>query len=130
MPSPGWKLTVADVFSCSGGVPALASPKESAIEKHVACAAAISSSGLVRPDSSGSERDAQVTSSPEKAPLPVESIRPDPSISPVPRHLSMPVDRNRSSSFRDWAADSIEAEEAGPAAEDLGLPAVPSARSS
>src|SRR5262245_38402103 len=82
MPSPGWKLTVAEVFSCSGGVPSLARPNDSAIEKQVACAAAISSSGLVLPDSSGSEREAQVTSRPPSAPLPVESIRPDPSIRP------------------------------------------------
>src|SRR5262245_47472851 len=87
MPSPGWKLTVAEVWSSSGGVPSLARPNESAIEKHVACAAAISSSGLVRPLSSGSERDAQVTSRPPNAPLPVESIRPEPSIRP-PFHVT------------------------------------------
>ena len=49
MPSPGWKVTSAVVSSVSGGVPALASPLESAIEKHDECAAAISSSGLVLP---------------------------------------------------------------------------------
>ena len=47
IPSPGWNVTVADVRSSSGGVPALARPAESAIEKQAACAAAISSSGLV-----------------------------------------------------------------------------------
>ena len=49
MPVPGTNVTVADVESRSGGVPAFASPEESAIEKQEACAAAISSSGLVFP---------------------------------------------------------------------------------
>src|SRR5256885_12720170 len=44
----------------------LASPLESAIEKHAACAAAISSSGLVNPFGS-SERAAQLTSRPPNA---------------------------------------------------------------
>ena len=62
IPSPGWKVTVAEVSSCSGGVPAFASPAESAIEKHEACAAAISSSGLVLPPAAtSSERAAQLT---------------------------------------------------------------------
>src|SRR3954470_5652838 len=61
MPSPGWNVTSADVVSFSGGVPALASPFERAIEKHDEWAAAMSSSGLVRPFGS-SARDAQVTS--------------------------------------------------------------------
>ena len=49
MPVPGWKSTSAEVRSCVGGVPAWASPCESAIEKHVEWAAAMSSSGLVTP---------------------------------------------------------------------------------
>ena len=61
MPSPGWNVTSAVVCSDVGGVPALANPPESAIEKHEECAAAISSSGEVRPFGS-SARDAQVTS--------------------------------------------------------------------
>ena len=52
IPSPGWNVTVADVFSSSGGLPPFASPLASAIEKHDACAAAISSSGLVLPPDS------------------------------------------------------------------------------
>ena len=47
-PPPGWKVTVALVFSCLVA-PASASPCERAIETHAAWAAAISSSGLVRP---------------------------------------------------------------------------------
>ena len=62
IPSPGWNVTVADVSSFSGGLPPFASPAESAIEKHEAHAAAISSSGLVLPFGS-SERDAHETSS-------------------------------------------------------------------
>lgn len=34
MPSPGWKVTSARVSSDCGGVPALASPADRAIEKH------------------------------------------------------------------------------------------------
>ena len=41
IPAPGWKVTVADVLSSSAGVPASASPCESAIAKRPACAAAI-----------------------------------------------------------------------------------------
>src|SRR5690606_21236105 len=44
MPSPGWKVTCAVVSSASGGLPALARPFDSAIEKHDECAAAMSSS--------------------------------------------------------------------------------------
>ena len=36
MPSPGWKVTVAPVFSSSGGVPSPANAWESAIEKQAA----------------------------------------------------------------------------------------------
>ena len=49
MPLPGWKVTSAVVSMLVGGVPAPASPWDSAIEKQVECAAAISSSGLVLP---------------------------------------------------------------------------------
>ena len=79
MPSPGWNVTVAPVFSSSGGVPPPASAWERAIEKQAACAAASSSSGEVRPAGS-SAREAQVTSSGPKAPLPTLSILPPPSI--------------------------------------------------
>src|SRR5439155_10254757 len=55
-----------------------ASPFASAIERQVACAAAISSSGLVLPPASSSKRDAKVTSSPRIAPLLSRSNRPEP----------------------------------------------------
>ena len=80
MPVPGTNVTRATVDSDSGGVPACASPCASAIEKHVACAAAISSSGLVRPLDSSSARDAHVTASGPNAPLPTLSIVPLPPI--------------------------------------------------
>src|SRR5256885_7861272 len=64
----------------------LASPLESAIEKHAACAAAISSSGLVNPFGS-SERAAQLTSRPPNAPLVTEATRPLPLIR-SPRHVT------------------------------------------
>src|SRR5689334_21337600 len=79
MPSPGWKVTVADVFSSSAGWPACASPFESAIEKQAASAAAINSSGLVF-DWASSERARQSTSRPPSAPLVTESMRPLPLI--------------------------------------------------
>ena len=59
MPVPGWKVTSALVSIVVGGVPAWASAWERAIEKQVECAAAMSSSGLVRPFGS-SAREAQV----------------------------------------------------------------------
>src|SRR5436190_23298736 len=90
IPVPGTKVDVACTLSRSGGVPAWASPCESAIEKQEACAAAISSSGLVRPSSSGSERDAQVMSAPVSAPLPVNSILPVP-LSRFPLHETFAV---------------------------------------
>jgi REP element-mobilizing transposase RayT len=80
IPVPGTKVTTAEVRSRSGGVPAFASPRESAIEKHEACAAAISSSGLVFPPDVSSDRAAQLTSSGPKAPEPTSSIVPDPLI--------------------------------------------------
>src|SRR5919198_6739197 len=79
IPSPGWNVTVADVFSSSAGCPACASPFESAIERQLACAAAISSSGLVFEPAS-SERARQSTSRPPIAPLETESMRPLPLI--------------------------------------------------
>src|SRR5919108_2826273 len=79
MPSPGWKVTVADVLSSSGAWPDCASSCESAIERQVACAAAISSSGLVIPPGS-SERAGQLTSKPPTAPLVTVSMRPVPLI--------------------------------------------------
>src|SRR5690606_2279985 len=64
-------------WSCCGGLPPLASVLESAIEKQLACAAAISSSGLVLP-AVRSVREAQVTSCSPGAPLPVVKVpRPD-----------------------------------------------------
>jgi REP element-mobilizing transposase RayT len=80
IPVPGTNVTVADVLSRSGGEPALASPSESAIEKHEACAAAISSSGLVLPPDASSDLAAQVTSSGPKALEPTSSIVPEPLI--------------------------------------------------
>jgi REP element-mobilizing transposase RayT len=80
IPVPGTKVTAAEVRSCSGGLPAFASPPESAIEKQEACAAAISSSGLVFPPDASSERAGQLTSSCPKAPEPTSSIVPDPLI--------------------------------------------------
>src|SRR5437667_11557558 len=68
IPSPGWNVTVAEVSSRFGGLPALASVFERAIAKHEAQAAAISSSGLVLPFGS-SARDVQETSSGPNAPL-------------------------------------------------------------
>src|ERR1700691_195310 len=59
IPTPGWKSTSTDVLSEIAGLPVLARPFESAIEKHDACAAAISSSGLV-PPSGDSALDTQV----------------------------------------------------------------------
>src|SRR4029079_8788809 len=49
IPVPGTNVTVDDVLNCSGGLPAFASMFESCIAKQEACAAAISSSGLVLP---------------------------------------------------------------------------------
>lgn len=49
MPVPGVKSTSAVASSRVGGVPAWVSPRASAMEKQVACAAAMSSSGLVTP---------------------------------------------------------------------------------
>ena len=80
IPVPGTKVTTADVSSRSGGFPALASPCASAIEKQDACAAAISSSGLVFPPGDSSDRAAQLTSSGPNAPEPTSSIVPDPLI--------------------------------------------------
>ena len=89
IPSPGTKVTVAVVSSCSAGVPPFASPSESAIEKHAEWAAAMSSSGLVFPFGS-SAREAQLTSSGPKAPLPASWIVPEPSIN-VPRQVVLIV---------------------------------------
>src|SRR5918994_1184662 len=72
-------LTIAEVFSSSGMCTSWASPFENAIEKQAACAAAISSSGLVLPPGS-SVRAGQLTSSPPNAPLVTESMRPLPLI--------------------------------------------------
>src|SRR6202167_194644 len=49
IPVPGTKSTSTEVLSEIAGLPVVARPFESAIEKHDACAAAISSSGLVLP---------------------------------------------------------------------------------
>ena len=59
---------MADTSRLSGGLPPSDSSCESAMEKHEACAAAMSSSGLVLP-SERSVRDAQVTGSRRVAPL-------------------------------------------------------------
>ena len=62
-----------------GGWPSFESPDDSAIEKHAACAAAISSSGLVLPPASSVERAFQLTVCPPMTPLVDESIVPEPS---------------------------------------------------
>ena len=62
------RVTVACTCRLSGGLPPSVSPCARAIEKHDACAAAISSSGLVLP-SERSVRDAQVTGRSPVAPL-------------------------------------------------------------
>jgi REP element-mobilizing transposase RayT len=80
IPVPGTNVTVADVSSRSAGVPAWARPCANAIEKQDACAAAISSSGLVFPPDVSSVRAAQLTSSGPNAPEPTSSIVPDPPI--------------------------------------------------
>lgn len=49
IPVPGTKSTSTEVRNSVAGVPAFASPLESAIEKQDACAAPRSSSGLVCP---------------------------------------------------------------------------------
>src|SRR5205085_12095136 len=82
-------VTVADVFGSSAGWPACASPLDSAIEKQLASAAAISSSGLVF-DCPSSERARQSTSSPPIAPLVTESTRPLPLIR-SPRQVTSAV---------------------------------------
>ncbi len=78
IPVPGTKVTVADVLRRSGGLPPFARPPANAIEKHEACAAASSSSGLVLPAVASSARAAQLTSSGPNAPVPTLSIVPDP----------------------------------------------------
>src|SRR4051812_35891499 len=87
MPSPGWNDTVEDVCSSSGGVPPCASAWESAIEKHAACAAAISSSGLVAPLCASSERAGQLIFCSPIAPLVVFVIVPLPSMR-LPFHVT------------------------------------------
>src|SRR5919201_401548 len=62
IPVPGTNVDSAETCSRSGTWPACASPWDSAIEKHAACAAAISSSGLVVPPEASSDLDAHVTS--------------------------------------------------------------------
>jgi hypothetical protein len=70
MPWPGWKVTSALVSTELGaGFPAKTSSLATDIEKQVECAAAISSSGLVRPFGC-SVRAGQLTS---KLPLPEET---------------------------------------------------------
>ena len=66
-------VTTAVTSSCSGSLPPCVSSCESAIEKQEACAAAISSSGLVLP-SERSVREAHVTGSSPSAPLPLVSV--------------------------------------------------------
>ena len=89
IPAPGTKVTVADVSSCSAGVPAFASPSESAIEKQAEWAAAISSSGLVLPFGLLRARGPTDVEGP-KAPLPASWIVPEPSIN-VPRQVVLIV---------------------------------------
>lgn len=69
IPSGSAKVTFADVVMAVGGCPPWVSPNARAMEKQAECAAAMSSSGLVRP-LGASARDAQVSS---KLPTPEES---------------------------------------------------------
>src|SRR5262245_49950253 len=80
IPVPGTNVTVAEVSSRSGGLPTFARPRESAIENHEACAAAISSSGLVLPPCSSSDREAHVICNGPNAPLGASWISPLPDI--------------------------------------------------
>src|SRR5215470_2050793 len=74
MPSGSPNVTSAEVVMLVGGCPASDSPCDSAIEKQPEWAAAMSSSGLVRP-LGASARDSQVSS---KLPSPDESRLTDP----------------------------------------------------
>jgi len=76
IPSPATKVTSAVASSWVGGVSLPASSFESAMQKQAACAAAISSSGVVFPPDS-SARAFQLTS---KVPSPEVSrvVRPEP----------------------------------------------------
>src|SRR5581483_6247436 len=87
MPSPGWNVTVDEVRSSSGVLPACESACESAIAKQAACADAISSSGLVTPLAPSSERAGQLTVCSPIAPLVVFVIVPLPSIK-LPCHVT------------------------------------------
>src|SRR4051794_8932100 len=89
IPWPGWNVTVAEVSSFSGGLPDFARPFDSAIAKHDAHAAAISSSGLVLPFGS-SAREAHETSSGPNAPLGASAIVPLPFIR-LPCHTTFAV---------------------------------------
>ena len=61
-------LAIANAPRSAGGVPARVSPAASAIETQVACAAAISSSGL-GPSTSSARADQVMSASTEPAPL-------------------------------------------------------------
>src|SRR5690606_13415113 len=78
-PCFGWRSISALTSSDSAGVPPSASMWASCMEKHAACAAAISSSGFVpdRPVSS-SKRALKLKGKPPRAPLWVLSSRPEP----------------------------------------------------
>src|SRR5262245_54062617 len=97
MPCPGTNVTSALTSSLSGGVPAWFRTCESAIEKHEACAAAISSSGLVMPFSSPVRAGHETSSGPIE-PLPTFSIAPDP-LSRSPFHVTFARLSTMASSF-------------------------------
>src|SRR5919206_439479 len=92
-PSAWSRVQTASVSSRVGACPAWARPFARAIDTHVACAAAISSSGLVLPPESGSKREAKVTGWPVTAPLLVRS--------------NCPLPLRRSPSHVAWARRSI-----------------------
>jgi hypothetical protein len=85
MPVPGRKSTSADVRSSVAGVPPFAKPLESAIEKHAACAAPRSSSGLVSPFGSWLRAGQETSNVP--APEDTRATDPFPSIK-VPFHIA------------------------------------------
>ena len=95
-PASVWSsVQTASVSSFVGGWPSCASALASAIEKHVACAAAISSSGLVLPPGC-SKREANVTSWPVIAPLSRSNVPDPPRRSPTQvawafRSIAIPV---------------------------------------
>src|SRR5262249_3810739 len=113
-PSPALsKVTVAETSRRCGGVPAFASPAESAIEKQLACAAASSSSGLVLPLGS-SLREAQVTGWSLNIPLLLAVTLPAP-LARSPSHTTSA--RRIAAIVASWRVRRLTYLEPGPASE-------------